>query len=232
MPRSEVRDVQHATYTDDTIPKLSRRPAKAGAALIALGGGTTDRDLALARALVALRDNGRAPRLQAFEPLHSRFAKNPGDVAVASQLAQLYDRVEQEARACAIYDEIIKTAFPPPAAANNWGTCLAQERLLAESIPVWESVMHREAETGSALPPGIGDSARTVGRSAALEIHAQAGLNIPGSGTGGISAYRAKTVRAHSGVSTSELYVVRNIECLRAELHLHLFNRPEVLLYR
>jgi len=159
MPRSEVRDVQHATYTDDTIPKLSRRPAKAGAALIALGGGTTDRDLALARALVALRDNGRARRLQAFEPLHSRFAKNPGDVAVASQLAQLYDRVEQEARACAIYDEIIKTAFPPPAAANNWGTCLAQERLLAESIPVWESVMHREAETGSALPPGIGDSA-------------------------------------------------------------------------
>jgi len=150
MPRSEVRDVQHAAYTDHTIPKMRRTPDAGTPTLTAFGTSATDRDYALAQALVALRDNNRALGRKAFEALRSAYAKQPSDTTVASQLAQLYDRMGQESQACAIYAGIMKTPLPPPAAATNWGTCLAKAGRLTESIPVWRSVTDRSPSEESA----------------------------------------------------------------------------------
>ncbi len=170
MPRSEVRDVQHAAYTDHTIPKVRRTPDAGTPTLVAFSPGATDRDYALAQALVALRDNNRALGMKAFEALRSAYAEQPSDTPVASQLAQLYDRMGQDNKACEIYGEIHKTPFPPPAAAINWGTCLAKEGRLTESIPIWQGVTERSPSEDSAwtnlaaalIQTGHQDQARTA----------------------------------------------------------------------
>ncbi len=151
MPRSEVRDVQHAAYTDHTIPKRPRAAiTNTESHLVAFGGVASDRDLAVATALVALRQNDRAMAMQAFEPLKTAWQKDPNDTAVGSQLAQLYDRMGQEPAACEIYGQIAKTPVPPPAAAINWGTCLAKQGRVPESIPFWRSVTVRSPGEESA----------------------------------------------------------------------------------
>ena len=151
MPRSEVRDVLHAAYTDHTIPKRKTPPPMdLTSALVAFGGPAYGRDLGIASALIAQRENNRGLGVQAIELLKLAWRTNTSDTAAGSQLAQLYDRAGQDQQACAIYEEIAKNPLPPPAATNNWGTCLAREGRLAESIPFWESVVARSPAEESA----------------------------------------------------------------------------------
>lgn len=93
MPKGDARDVEHAVYTDHSIPR--RTPAAAVTAsmgeLLPFGEGWANgRDSALAHAVVALTEP--ALRRRAFELLRAEQQKNPDDLPLALQLAQFYDR--------------------------------------------------------------------------------------------------------------------------------------------
>jgi len=143
MPRSDVRDVQHATFTDHSIPRdanqqpsSERRPE-----LIAFGGQQASvTEEGLAYAFIALRDNDRILGGKAFELLQAASAENPSDSKVATQLAQLFDKMGNDSRACELYE---RASVDPEAiaAAINHGNCLARNGRAKESIAVWQGVL-------------------------------------------------------------------------------------------
>jgi len=154
MPRSEVRDVQHATFTDHSIPRRTKTPETPvrKAELIAFGGREVSRrESGLAYAFVALRENDRVLGGKAFVLLLAANEENPSDSKVSSQLAQLYDRMGDEAKACALYES---AAADPDAiaAAINFGICRARSGRTQESIGIWKSVLERSpGEEGARL---------------------------------------------------------------------------------
>ena len=153
MPRSDVRDVQHATFTDHSIPrKPSTQTTSEKPELIAFGGQKVSaREEGLAYAFVALRDNDRALGGKAFELLQAANAENPSDSKVATQLAQLFDKMGNDSRACALYE---RAAADPDAiaVAINHGNCLARNGRTKESIAVWQGVLKRSpGEEGARL---------------------------------------------------------------------------------
>lgn len=155
MPRSPVRSVQHAAYTDHAVP---RRPVADSAAavprdatLTLFGGGVaSDRDLGLAYADVALRENNRAWGSRAFALLQKALAQTPGDAKVASQLAQLYDRTGNEQRACELYAQAVAAAPAALVPAANLGACLAKQGDLPAAVRRWQEVLARHPSLESA----------------------------------------------------------------------------------
>jgi hypothetical protein len=146
MPKSPVRDAEHAAYTDHSIP---RRPAvSAGNGVSGSGkelvpfwrGAPADaRDLALAYATAALTD--ASVRVRAFELLRVAEAKDPTDLAIATQLAQFYDRMGQPHRAVPLYERVIAGDAANVAALVNLGTLYAQGNRLAEAVALWQRAL-------------------------------------------------------------------------------------------
>ena len=100
---------------------------------------------------MALRDNDRALGLIAFEMLKAANEADPVDAKVSTQLAQLYDRMGNEPKACALYEQ---AAADPEAiaAAINYGACLARSGKTGESVAVWKKVVERSpGEEGARL---------------------------------------------------------------------------------
>jgi Tfp pilus assembly protein PilF len=75
--------------------------------------------------------------------LQAEYQRNPGDAKVATQLAQLFDRMGQETKACEIYQHVVKLQPDAIAAAINLGTCLAKQGRIQESISLWKGVLQR-----------------------------------------------------------------------------------------
>lgn len=148
MPKTAAESVQHAAFTDHSVP---RRPRTGGSAdvpkdatLRAFGGtAATDRELGLAYADVALRSNNRAWGMRAFGLLQAEYKRNPEDVKTAAQLAQLYDRMGQESRACELYAGVVASTPNAIAPAINLGSCLAKQGRLEESMRLWAGVLER-----------------------------------------------------------------------------------------
>jgi Tfp pilus assembly protein PilF len=147
MPKLAASGVQHAVFTDHSIPRVAATQAGtvAADALLKPFGETsaTSRETALAWADVALRENNRAWGMRAFELLRSEYESDPADLKVAAQLAQLYDRIGQEAKACELYSRIVEQNPAAIAPAVNLGACLAKEGRTAESMRLWAGVIRR-----------------------------------------------------------------------------------------
>jgi tetratricopeptide (TPR) repeat protein len=148
MPKTAAESVQHAAFTDHSIPRRPRTGGSANvpkdATLRAFGdAAATDRELGLAYADVALRSNNRAQGMRAFGLLQAENKRNPEDAKVAAQLAQLYDRMGQESRACELYAAVVASTPSAIAPAVNLGSCLAKQGRLEESIRLWAGVLER-----------------------------------------------------------------------------------------
>jgi hypothetical protein len=148
MPRTSAVSVQHAAFTDHSIPRRAGDPSGMSMAvdgrLEPFGGvKATDAEMALAWADVALRENNRTWGMQAFQLLQAVYSSQPDDARVATQLAQLFDRMGQERKACEIYARVLKIQPEAIAAAINLGTCLAKENRLEESMRLWADVLGR-----------------------------------------------------------------------------------------
>lgn len=145
MPASEVRDAEHAVYTDHSIPRLPRtRPeASSSKELVPfLKGAPADaRDLALAYAVTALIEP--AVRRRAFELLRAAAANDPADLAVAAQLAQFYDRTGQPAEALPLYERVVAGDPANTAALINLGTLYAQAGRLPDAAALWQKALTR-----------------------------------------------------------------------------------------
>jgi hypothetical protein len=148
MPRTPAITVQHAAFTDHSIPRivLSRKSLSADAILSPFGGSTsTDRDLGLAYATLALEDNNRAWGMRAVGLLESA-----SDVKAVGQLAQFYDRMGKEDVACAMYRRVVDSDPAATGAAVNLGTCLAKQGKMEDSIRIWKSALTRDPGLESA----------------------------------------------------------------------------------
>jgi Tetratricopeptide repeat/Cytochrome c554 and c-prime len=148
MPRTGAPTVKHAAFTDHSIPRIRPGVPHSGiprdASLVTFGGTpASDRELGLAYADVAIKENNRLWGMKAFELLSKAAAEHPYDARVASQLAQLYDRMGNEQKACELYAQAVASDPAAIAPKVNLGTCLAKQGRLGESINVWADVVSR-----------------------------------------------------------------------------------------
>ncbi|MEO7142028.1 MAG: tetratricopeptide repeat protein [Bryobacteraceae bacterium] len=145
MPKSPVRDAEHAVYTDHSIP---RRPLAVGATPAAgrllepfFKTPSNDRDLGLAYAVVA--GNDPALRRRATELLQAAEVHDAHDLPVLVQLAQLYDDAGDAVRARAIYERVLRADPTQVSAEVNLGTLLIGQGRTAEAMRLWRDALLR-----------------------------------------------------------------------------------------
>ena len=100
-----------------------------------------ERDLGLAFAAVAGADSGL--RKRAFELLQKAESRDPEDVAVLAQLAQLYDLAGDEDRAIALSERAVRLDATQVAVAVNLGTYYVQRGRAREAMRLWSDALSR-----------------------------------------------------------------------------------------
>jgi hypothetical protein len=145
MPKSQVRDTEHAVFTDHTIPRRERHstdPPGAGRSLTSFWNTPLDeRDLGLAYATIAGADS--TLRRQAFDLLRKAQARNPDDVLVLSQLAQIHDQSGDENQAMVLSERVIRLDRAQVAVAVNLGTYYIKRGRAREAMRLWTDALAR-----------------------------------------------------------------------------------------
>ena len=145
MPKGLVRDTEHAVFTDHTIPRRERHSTASPVAVRSLTSfwKTTpdERDLSLAYASVAGTDS--TLRRRAFDLLRIAQARNPDDVLVLSQLAQIYDQSGDENQAMVISERVIRLDPTQVAVAVNLGTYYMKRGRAREAMRLWVDALAR-----------------------------------------------------------------------------------------
>jgi len=149
MPKNPQLNVEHAVFTDHSIPKLvygkQRREARAGKMpLVAFWGGPAEtRELGLAYARLASREKNEDYYARAFELLKQAEARKPSDPQVMLQLGYLYDHAGEEDKAMTFYERA-RSADPSLVEASvNLGSDLAIRGRLKEAMSLWEDALKR-----------------------------------------------------------------------------------------
>ena len=141
MPKRPVRDVQHAVYTDHSIPRRpgARREAGADAPLVLFGGGAaSDRDLGLAYA----RTPGFEARARGL--LEKAEKRDPEDVAVLVELGFLYDRQGREEQAMRLYERALRLDPTQVTAAVNLASAWVKRGRVQDAIGLWRDALARQ----------------------------------------------------------------------------------------
>jgi hypothetical protein len=145
MPKGQIRDTEHAVFTDHAIPRREPRPADSSAvkrSLVSFWKTPADeRDLGLAYATVAGADSGL--RQQAFDLLRKAEARNPEDVLVLTQLAQLYDQAGAEDQAMALSERIVRLDPSQAPVAVNLATYYIKRGRAREAMRLWTDSLSR-----------------------------------------------------------------------------------------
>ena len=145
MPRGETSDVQHVVFTDHSIrrkPTASVAPANADSDLTPYTSFTaTTRDLALAYAVVALRDHKPADRERAFTLLKRAAADGTADPAALAYLAEFYRDAKDDAHALPLYQQVWRMDKSQYAAAAALGAYQMQRGNLADAIRFWQEAL-------------------------------------------------------------------------------------------
>lgn len=148
MPRVESADIGHTAVTDH---RILRDPAAvvAGAAgdrLIPFGvAGTSDRDLGLAYAEVALRGNERAAG--EARRLLGRVVSQPApDPQVLTRLAWLDQQRHDIAKAESLYEQSIAADPHQPVAATNLGVIFAERGDIRRALEIWQPAFARHPD--------------------------------------------------------------------------------------
>ena len=147
MPNTRARDGGHSAFTDHSIPRTphrKRRPAEARRELVPFWTGSgADRELGLAYARLALREQDRSYAIRAFQFLEKVQSRN--DPQVAMQLAFLYDRRGDQAKAMELYRHAASLDPSLLTATVNLGGKLALQGRYQEASKLWEDALARNA---------------------------------------------------------------------------------------
>jgi len=149
MPRGPTSDIQHVVFTDHSI---RRKPSGSGVApaptsdpaseLVPYPSYTaTTRDLALAYAVVALRDNNAADRDRAFPLLKQAAEQGTADAQALAYLAEFYRDAKDDAHALPIYQQVWRMDQSQYAAAAALGAYQMQSGNLAAAIQLWREAL-------------------------------------------------------------------------------------------
>jgi predicted CXXCH cytochrome family protein len=145
MPRGPTNDIEHVVFTDHSI---RRKPAGSGVAptseseLVPYPSYTsTTRDLALAYAVVALRDHNAADRARAFELLKQAAEQRTADAQALAYLAEFYRDAKDDAHALPIYQQVWRMDKSQYAVAAALGAYQIQRGNLTEAIQLWREAL-------------------------------------------------------------------------------------------
>ena len=145
MPRNPVADVDHASYTDHSIPRRTvtrvSRPVNVLAPLDR--NRASDRDLGLAYALVVEGGRNPAYEARAFELLKASVRNQPGDVPAMVRLAQLYGYRDDHDNAIVLYEKALQADPSQVVAATNLGVYRMQQGRTSEAIRLWSGALKR-----------------------------------------------------------------------------------------
>lgn len=145
MPRAQTADIQHVVFTDHSI---RRRPAASGVVpspnseLTPYPGYTaTTRDLALAYAVVALRDHNAADRERAFPLLKQSAEDGTADAVALAYLAEFYRDAKDDAHALPLYQSVWQMDRSQYAVAAALGAYQMQGGNFSAAIRFWREAL-------------------------------------------------------------------------------------------
>ena len=145
MPRGGVSDAEHVVFTDHSIP---RRPAPrteraaADAPLKPFGTTTADaRDLGLAYAIVAIREQNAVYRARAFDLLREAENKSPGEPQTLSYLADLYKGRSQDAEAARLFERLLAADPTQSSAPTSLGAYQMEQGHYEEAVRLWKRAL-------------------------------------------------------------------------------------------
>jgi Flp pilus assembly protein TadD len=145
MPTGSVTDAEHVVYTDHSIPRRAvprNHESTSGAPLVPFGGAASDaRDLGLAYAIVALREQNAAYSDRAFDRLREAVDRTPNDPQTISYLADLYKTRKDDRTAAALYQRL-RTIDPTQSSAPiNLGAYQMEQGHYEEAIRLFEEAL-------------------------------------------------------------------------------------------
>jgi len=145
MPRGPTSDIQHVVFTDHSI---RRKPTGSGVGpasdseLVPYPSYTaTTRDLALAYAMVALRDHNPADRRRALPLLKQAAERGTADAQALAYLAEFYRDANDDANALPIYQQVWGMDKSQYAAAAALGAYKMQSGSVAPAIQLWREAL-------------------------------------------------------------------------------------------
>jgi predicted CXXCH cytochrome family protein len=145
MPRGPASDIQHVVFTDHSI---RRKPAGSGSVPASDSElapypsySATTRDLALAYAVVALRDHNIADRERAFPLLKQAAEQGTADTVALAYLAEFYRDGNDNAHALPLYQRVWLTDRSQYAAAAALGAYQMQSGNLPAAIRLWREAL-------------------------------------------------------------------------------------------
>jgi hypothetical protein len=145
MPASSVADADHVVYTDHSIPRraLPRNlKPPADAPLVSFGTDDRDpRDLGLAYAILALRENSSVYRERAFRLLRDAEANAPGDPQTLAYLADLYKSRSDDRNARQRYEKLLQVDPTQSAAYAALGAYESEAGRYEEGIRLWREAL-------------------------------------------------------------------------------------------
>jgi hypothetical protein len=151
MPRGPTSDIQHVVFTDHSI---RRTPGRSGTTLASDSElvpypsyNSTPRDLALAYAVVALREHNAADRARAFPLLKQAAEQGTADTMALAYLAEFYRDANDDAHAIPLYQRVWLADRSQYGAASALGAYQMQIGNLTLAIRAWQAAL--------ALNPGL-----------------------------------------------------------------------------
>jgi len=145
MPRGQTTDIQHVVFTDHSIrrkPLASTAAPSPNAELTPWPSYTaTTRDLALAYAVVALRDHNASDLARAFPLLKQSAADGTADSVALAYLAEFYRDAKDDAHALPLYQQVWQTDKSQYAVAAALGAYQMQRGNLSEAIRFWREAL-------------------------------------------------------------------------------------------
>jgi predicted CXXCH cytochrome family protein len=149
MPKSSTVDAQHVVSTDHSIPRRPRTGStgpRPDGDLVAFGGGqASERDRALAYAIVAQREHSSVYQSRAQTMLQKAERESPEDVEVLLYLAELYRNGDKPDLAIPLYQRAIMLSPEQVTASVGLGGILMERGQYADAIRVWEDALAKNA---------------------------------------------------------------------------------------
>jgi cytochrome c-type biogenesis protein CcmH/NrfG len=145
MPATAVADADHVVFTDHSIPRRpvprNRKPAT-GAPLAAFGGTPAGpRDLGLAYAIVALREQNAVYGTRAFDLLREADHQNPNEPQTLSYLADLYKTRKDDQNAESLYRRLYVLDPTQSSAPTNLGAYEMERGHNEEAIRLFQEAL-------------------------------------------------------------------------------------------
>ena len=149
MPKATTVDAQHVVQTDHSIP-LRPRPGtpapRPDADLVVFGGvPASNRDIAIAYAIVGPREHNTLYQSRAQTLLQKAERESPEDVEVLLYLAEIYRNGDQPDLAIPLFQRAIRLSPEQVTASVGLGGIMMERGQYAEAIRLWEDALAKNA---------------------------------------------------------------------------------------